>query len=544
MTDASLLPVCCRPFVLLFTGLIFTAQSHAADPTQAVILKNVMVPMRDGVKLATDVYRPAKDGKAISKPLPAILIRTPYDKDGKDEDGMFFAARGYVFVAQDVRGRYSSAGDFYIYTNEGPDGYDAVEWIAKQPWCDGNVGTYGGSYQAATQNALAVLRPPHLRTMFVTNGTSNYIEDGAGRGGAFALLHNMVYCVRLAATGKEAGSNPIARAALDDAYSMLPQWLTAAPLEGSSPLRHAPSYERWYFDWRAHPTYDDYWKQNGYNFEEHHSSYPDIPICLLGGWYDIFKRGTIRNFEGLSKRRAFTRLIMGPWTHTSGITYSGDVDFGPSAKLSLREEAARWFDEFLRGKDRGVAKEPPVKYFLMGGGESEKNKEGRLQSGGTWKTASTWPPPGSSPRKLYLTAGGGLADAPPGSDPPSRFQFDPDDPVPTIGGNIDSGKHLAPRGAHHQAASSTHPFARDQLPLAARPDVLVFETAPLEEEIEATGPIEVSLWVSSEAADTDFTAKLVDVHPPSKDYPDGYAMNVGGRHSADALSQRDGSARS
>ena len=364
--------------------------------------------MRDGARLATDLYFPAADGKALPGPFPVLLIRTPYNKDGKSGDGMFFAQHGYVFVAQDVRGRYQSEGDFYIYVNEGPDGYDCVEWIARQPWCDGNVGTYGSSYQAATQNALAVYAPSNLRTMFMVNGTSNYAEDGAGRGGAFALVHNLAYCFRLASNGKEAAGDDQVRVSLEGAYENLAQWLLAAPLGRTSPLRWTPSYQRWYSDWRAHPTYDDYWKQVGYSFEEHYGRYPDIPICILGGWYDIFKRGTLRNFEGLANRSAYTKLIMGPWTHSSGITYAGDVDFGPAAELSIREEALRWYDQFLKRREEGILNEPPVKYFLMGAKDSKTNRAGRLQSGGQWKTANTWPPDGFAERRLYLHGNGSL----------------------------------------------------------------------------------------------------------------------------------------
>ncbi|MEQ8790860.1 MAG: CocE/NonD family hydrolase [Pirellulaceae bacterium] len=498
----------------------------AAQPAEIVVTKNRMVPMRDGVKLATDIYRPVNDGEAVAEPLPVILIRTPYSKDGKEADGTFFAKHGYVFVAQDVRGRYKSEGAFYIYTSEGPDGYDTVEWIAKQPWCNGKVGTWGSSYQAATQNALAVLKPPHLRTMFVVNGTSNYVEDGAGREGAFALLHNMAYCFRLAATGHEAEKDARVKATMDDAYDKLPQWLWAGPLKRTSPLRWTSSYQQWYADWRAHPTYDRYWKQNGYSFEEHHGRYPEIPICFLGGWYDIFKRGTLRNFKGLAQRKAHTKLIMGPWTHTAGTTDVGDVDFGPKAKLSVEDEALRWFDQFLKGEDKGILKEPPVKYFLMGGGSGERNDAGRLQSGGRWETADQWPPAGFAERRFYLHADGSLHANPAKTGDPSVFQFDPAHPVPTIGGNIDSGKHLVPRGAQNQTPRADHPFSESELPLAARRDVLSFETPPLKQDVEVTGPMRVSLWVSSNALDTDFTAKLIDVHPPSDDFPAGYAMNV------------------
>jgi len=509
----------------------FPAAARSAEPSrdaavQVVIRKNQMVPMRDGVKLATDLYLPAEDGAPRSRSYPVILIRTPYDKDGKASEGAFFASHGYAFVAQDVRGRYQSEGEFYIYTNEGPDGYDTLEWIGEQAWCNGRVGTWGSSYQAATQNALAVLDPPYLRTMFVVNGTSNYVEDGAGRGGAFALLHNMAYCFRLAGSGHEAQQDAKAKAALQHAYGNLGQWLQAAPLKHTSPLRWTPSYRRWYADWRAHPTCDDYWKQNGYNFEEYHTKYPEIPICLLGGWYDIFKRGTLSNFEGLSKRKATTRLILGPWTHTSGITHAGDVDFGAKAKLSVRGEALRWYDQFLKEKESGIPDEPPVEYFQMAGRSAKKNDDGRLQCGGQWKTADRWPPAGYVETKFYLHPGGLLRKEQPGSGDPSVFRFDPENPVPTLGGNIDSGKHLVPRGAQNQRPGADHPFAQSELPLSARHDLLSFETPRLEEDVEVVGPMRVSLWVSSEARDTDFSAKLIDVSPPSVDYPSGYAMNV------------------
>jgi hypothetical protein len=498
----------------------------AADPPQVVVLKNLMAPLRDGVRLATDVYLPAENGAVRSGKFPAILMRTPYGKNTKEENGLFFAPAGYAFVAQDVRGRFQSEDDFYIYLHEGQDGYDAVEWVARQPWCNGDVAVWGSSYQAATQNALAIYRPPHLKTMILINGTSNYIEDGAGRGGAFALVHNLAYAMRLAASGKEAEANPLAKQALDEAYEKLPQWLDAEPLKPDSPLRFAPTYQRWYADWRLHPTYDDYWKQIGYDFESYYDQYPEIPVLVIGGWYDIFKRGTLNNYQGLAARGGTTRLLMGPWTHTGGTTDVGDVDFGPEAKISIEGESLRWFDETLQGKDEGFLKGPAIKYFLMGGGEGAKNKDGRLQSGGSWKTAASWPPSGFTETKLYLHADGSLQAELCRTGEASRYEYDPRNPVPTLGGNIDSGKHIVPRGAQNQTPPAGYIFADNTLPLSSRPDVLTFETPPLEEDLEVTGPIRVELWVSSSAKDTDFTAKLIDVHPPSADDPAGYAMNL------------------
>jgi len=524
----------------LLVSIVFST-SHSLTPScaggelvQVRIRKNVMMPARDGVKLATDVYLP--DGDEIPPgPFPAILIRTPYDKAGLVETAEFFTTHGYAVVAQDVRGRFASEGAFYIYVHEGPDGFDTVEWVADQPWCNGDVGTYGGSYLAATQNALAVLQPPHLRTMFVLVGTSNYIEDGAGRGGAFALLHNMAYAFRLAYTGKSGveddpdGGTPqqtAAGVAVNDAYNKLAGWLKAAPLKSASPLAWTPSYARWYADWRAHPTYDDYWKQNGYNFEEYYSQFPDIPVCFVGGWYDIFKRGTLENFKGLADRNPSTRLIMGPWTHSTGKTFAGDVDFGAAAKMDLKQEAATWFDRCLKGADAGGERVPTLKYFLMGGGSTGKTKDGRLQSGGRWKTADRWPPARFRQRQYYLHDDGSLQQVTCSSSASSTIHFQPDDPVPTIGGNIDSGKQLVRRGAQNQVLLKTDFGAQNELPLAARHDVLTFETPPLEQNVEVTGPIQVVLWVSSTAQDTDFTAKLIDVYPPSLDYPSGYSMNL------------------
>ena len=514
-------------------GLTLTSHARPPEgPIQVRIWKNVMAPMRDGVRLATDVYLP--NGETTPPgPFPTILIRHPYGKSRSAAPAEFFTTHGYAVAIQDTRGRYDSEGEFYIYVNEGEDGYDAVEWIAAQPWSSGDVGTYGGSYGAACQNALAVLRPPHLKTMFAYVGTSNYIEDGAGRGGAFALLHNMAYGFRLAQWGKEAQSgDPDAEeeiptlAALNRANEQLASWLMAAPLKSTSPLSWTPSYARWYADWRAHPTYDDYWKQNGYNFEERHSQYPDIPICFIGGWYDIFKRGTLRNFQGLTGRQGYVHLLVGPWTHSTGRTYAGDVDFGPEVKMTLRKKAVKWFDQFLKGKDLDLERQPPVRYFVMGAESAKRNDKGRLQSSGAWKSSGTWPPAGSRQLRLYLHPDGSLRRESPQEPGRSGFEYDPRNPVPTIGGNIDSGKQLVRRGARNQVPIEGEFAATDQLPLSSRSDVLSFQTPPLEEDLEIAGPMRVELWVSSTAKDTDFTAKLMDVYPPSSDYPEGYAMNL------------------
>jgi putative CocE/NonD family hydrolase len=517
-------------FVLVCGVLLLGGGQCFAKSSEVKVLRDVMVPMRDGVRLAMDIHLPATDGKVTTGAFPTILIRTPY---GKDKADTHFARRGYATVVQDVRGRYKSEGDFYIYMNESSDGLDTIEWVARQPWCNGKIGTYGTSYKAAAELALAVHRPPQLKTMFIGVCFSDYIEEGAGRGGAFGLLHNLAYVLRLASTGKEAQNDAAAAAALAEAYAdeNLAQWLYAAPLKANSPLQWAPSYQRWYNDWRVHPPNDDYWRQVGYNFEEYYSQYPDIPVYIVSGWYDLFKGGSIRNFQGLWRKNANTKLLMGPWTHGYNHTrkYAGDVNFGPNAQLveSMETEVDRWFDQFLKGENTGILREPPVRYFLIRPPEKTvKTSEGRLQSGGVWKTSETWPPKGFENQKFYLHSDGALQRAICKTKAPSRFQYDPRNPVPSIGGDIVTGRQIVPRGPRNQVPGVDTFAARNQLPLSSRRDVLSFETAVLERDIEVTGAVSVSLWVSSDARDTDFTAKLIDVYPPSKGYPGGYAMNL------------------
>lgn len=510
-------------------------QSTRPAEFDVLVAKNVMVPMRDGVRLATDVYRPARDGEALPGPFPTLLSRTPYDKDGGEGQARFFASRGYAVVVQDVRGRYASEGTFYIYLHEGEDGYDAVEWAAAQPWSDGRVGTYGGSYLAATQNALAVEAPPALAGMFVVVGTSNYWEDGAGSGGAFYLLHNVAYGFSLGSTSQEAAAMPGHQAGLREGARAenLWQWLSAYPYgHNATPFEHIEPYRQWFDDWVEHQSYDDYWKQNGYAFEPYYDRYPDIPIYFVGGWYDIFLHGTLENFESLSALHSSpTRLMVGPWVHGVGPRWSGNVDFGPSAARDIRAEQLRWFDEILMGRSTGVTEGPPAQLFVMGGGDGARNAEGRLSQGGRWVGTDAWPPPEAEPTSFYLHADGSLSrERPAGSPEPTVYTYDPEDPVPTIGGKIDSGQQLTSQGPFDQRCRVGEIFGcDDDLPLSARRDVLVFQTEPLQEAVTVMGPVTVRLWISSSAPDTDFTAKLVDVHPPSEDYPWGYDMLLADR---------------
>ena len=505
---------------------------------EVVVSRNVMVPMRDGVRMATDVYLPARDGVAVPGQFPTLLSRTPYGKNGSDQTARGLASNGYAVAIQDTRGRYESEGTFYIYVHEGRDGYDAVEWAAAQPWSNGDVGTFGGSYLAATQMAMAVEAPPNLKAMFIRVGTSNYWEDGSGSGGAFALLHNLGYALNLVTTSQEAQADPARQRALVSAREPdnFREWIRAYPFYPNTSLFELiPTYHRWFQDWVDHADFDDYWKQNGYTFELSYDQIPDIPIYYIGGWYDIFLRGTLNNYAGLAaKNSSPVKLMMGPWEHGVGSVRTGDVAFGAQAEVDLTAERLLWFDQAMKTDDErpdtGLFDGPSAQMFIMGGDDNSRT-EGGINHGGGWVSVTDWPPPQADNREFYLHADGRLAPEPPAAGAePTTYTFDPANPVPTIGGKVNSGGQLVTPAPFDQRCIAGEIFGcEDNLPLSARRDVLVFQTPPLDEDIVVMGPIEVKLWIASSAKDTDFTAKLIDSHPPSDDYPWGYDMLLADR---------------
>lgn len=248
--------------------------------------RNVMVPMRDGVRLATDLYFPALGDRPVSGKFPVILERTPYDKQGLGlvATAKFFARHGYVCALQDVRGRFESEGEWYAFAHEGPDGYDTVEWLGTRPWSTGKVGTIGGSYAGSDQHALANLRPPHLAAMVPRVAMHNYHTNSMRQGGCMELRFYS-YAFRMAMTSKEALADEKLRAVLVDAFENLGEWLGRLPMKlGVSPLRHLPSYERWVYDVMTHGDYDAYWKEFGYNVEEYWGTHADVPMLLFGSW--------------------------------------------------------------------------------------------------------------------------------------------------------------------------------------------------------------------------------------------------------------------
>ena len=494
-----------------------------------VVQRDVPVPMRDGVRLAADLYRPAIGDELVAGPFPAVMERTPYDKAEKYGEGRYFARRGYVAVMQDVRGRFQSEGEWYPFAKEAADGYDSVEWAAAQPWCNGKVGTMGGSYCGSDQSALATLNPPHLAAMVVAVGTSNYHTSSMRHNGALELRF-MVYAFQMATTSREALADPNLRAALQADLDRIREWLTRTPYrQGASALRALPSYERWLLDILGEADYNDYWRQRGYAIDQYYREHADVPTIYLGGWYDSYARGTTANYEALSRlKRSPQHLLMGPWTHGGwGVSCAGDVDFGSDSVLDdYNGLRLQWFDRWLKGIDNGVERRKPVRLFVMGGGSGCRDRNGRLAHMGVWREAAAWPLPKTRYTPYYIHADGALGSDLPQPSEPSRYTFDPRDPVPTIGGGISAAGQVMPAGAYDQRGDVRFYGCRDTLPLSARSDVLVFQTPCLEQPVEVTGPLAVRLWASSSARDTDFTVKLIDVHPPSADYPEGFAQNL------------------
>ena len=497
---------------------------------------DIMVSMRDGIRLATDIYLPAINGKAAAGPFPTIMERTPYDKSThpRPETAQYFASRGYVVMFQDTRGRFNSEGSFTKYLNDPNDGYDTVEWAVQQAWSNGKVGTFGISYGAHTQAALAVAAPPHLTCTFMdSGGFTNAYDNSCRNSGAFEL-RQICWAFTQAKVGKDAARDPSVKAALE--HEDLGRWLQRMPWkQGHSPLSWAPEYGEYIFEMWTRSDFDDYWKQVGICNELYFDRYADVPQLHMGGWYDPYTRTTTRNYSGLSPIKVGPiHMILGPWTHGAhDFTYAGDVDFGPQSVVAgnlaedYNELRLRWFDRWLKEMD-ALDQDSRVKIFVMGGGDGRKNLQGRINHGGRWRNEQEWPLERTKFTCYYLHSGGTLSTEIPAPHPEPRcYTFNPKDPVPTIGGNISSGADIMVGGAFHQRESPDfYGCAEPYLPLASRHDVLVFQTPPLEADTEVTGPVTVKLWAASSAVDTDFTGKLVDVYPPNMDYPQGFEMNL------------------
>lgn len=538
----------------------------SAESFGIVVARDVMLPMRDGVRLASDIYRPARDGEPLPGPFPTILLRTSYDKRAQryvSTIAEFFTPRGFVTVQQDLRGRYASEGrGEYRHTanpKEGTDGYDTIEWIAAQPWSNGRVGMVGSSHPGLVQTHAALYRPPHLAAIWPDVAPTNSYAHQVRWGGAMQL-HMFGALFLHAQDSQEALEDPALRAALFAAMGRMRELVYATPFKpGHTPLAGVPYLEATLFDYYTRGAYDAFWSAECNDFARHFTRHADVPGTFSGGWFDPYASATTAHFAAMAAQStAPQRLIMGPWTHqgmrTEGESYvANDVEFGPAAQWGFARfntEQLRFFARWLRDEPTGVDDDPPVHIFVMGGGSGRRTARGRLDHGGRWRAEREWPLARAVPTPLYLLPGGGLSAEPPReAAPPYRFRYDPANPVPTVGGPVtgffefvapDGGldpfwvrylppwtlmRSIVPDGpAHQQEQPGLVGCQPPYLPLSMRADVLVFQSEPLPAPVEVTGPLSATLYVASSAPDTDFTAKLIDVYPPGPDYPEGYHM--------------------
>jgi len=459
------------------------------EPYPVEVRTQVAVPMRDGVQLSTNIFLPKAEGK-----WPVILMRSPYGKgDEKQGDGLYYAARGYVVVNQDCRGRGASQGRWEPFVNEAPDGLDTHKWILAQPWCNGTIGTMGGSYVGFTQWAPAPDAGPYLKAMVPVVPLVDPYGDIAYIDGAFGLSLMMGW-------GSLMWTPPAdMKVPAWDGAGWLKAYRTLPLADWDRVLGYRVSYLR---DWIAHPHYDSYWAARGVRDRRQ-----DIqaPILAVGGWYDIFAKTALEHVNAVratsqsSEARNHQHVLMGPWTHgISNIGKVGDLDFGKGSVVDLRRMQTLWFDHWLKGKTNGVETWSPYRIFVMG-----RN---------VWRDEQAWPLRSTRYTKYYLHSqgtaqtregSGTLSTTEPLAEPSDEFIYDPNDPVPTLGGCNLFG---CPAGPTDQTAAET------------RRDVLVFTSNTLESDLEVTGPVKVVLYAATSARDTDWTAKLVDVHPDGRPF--------------------------
>jgi putative CocE/NonD family hydrolase len=519
---------------------ILHAQGVAANPAYEVTLKeNVMIRMRDGVHLATDIYFPSHGGAPVAGKFPVILTRGPYNKStGGGALALMFVPYGYIVVNQDVRGRYHSEGHWRPIRDDPNDGYDTAQWIGSQPWSNQSIGTIGTSYAGGTQHALAIAGAPYVKAMIPRNAMSDLGVYGMRHHGAFELrwfnwvetLGNAADTANAMPAALRAASDPSCAPALVDMGEHVQDGVLRLPLRpGTTTLRLAPDYEAWLVEAMGHGARDRYWADSGSSVVDHIAEYKDIPVYHVTGWYDSWSYQVANlNFEQLAKsKRSLQRLIVGPWIHSlERLTYAGEAQFTPDASLELGSFQRRWMDRWLKGVDNGVDREPPVRIYVMGGGDAHKTREGRIFVGGHWRDEHEWPLARTRYAPYFLHSGGTLSAQAPSDEPPTSYLFDPRHPVPTLGGNVSSQGRLMFQGAADQRGRTDFWLTRDTKPLSERKDIVVYRTPPLESDLEVTGPLTVKLWASSDGRDTDFTVKLVDVYPPNADYPAGVDLNV------------------
>ncbi len=447
---------------------------------------DVKIEMRDGVRLSTNIYRPDAEGK-----FPALLERTPYGNGGKGSEGYhFWASRGYVAVVQDTRGRFESEGLFYPVIFEANDGLDTQNWVSEQPWCNGRIGTFGGSYVGMTQWMPAIEGSRYIDAMFTyVPYTENYTV--AYQNGAYRMwLYSRWYTMMTAPYGFD--NDEFMKGEIDRMDLHLPL------LEQDTVIGWRMPFIR---DILNHPENDVYWKP--IRFEGKYCNVRSS-VYILAGWYDLFTGQNLKNFVELTKpstsgeSRTNHKIIVGPWAH-GGFQDStlGDMDFGKHAGIEITDLMHRWFDYHLKGMNTGIAEEPPVQIFVMGIN--------------VWRYENEWPLDRTQYTKYYFhsyeTANSKDGDGQlelriPSNEPPDSFIYDPSNPVPSTPDSsvFDDFKYS--------------PI--DHSNLESRKDILVYTTLPLEKDTEITGPVRITLYAASSAKNTDFTGKLLDVHPDER----------------------------
>ena len=475
--------------ILTITFLVASALPTPAQerepnlgPYSVHVRYNHMLAMRDGVRLATDVYRPETEGHH-----PVIMVRNPYGPESwfPKRKGPFWASHGYVYLAQDVRGRYDSGGEWRPYFNDMNDGYDTIDWASRQSWSNGKVGTLGGSYLGFVQWLAAKSGHPNLKVITPLVTPAN-LHELVFNGGAVWYSDNASWASNMA--GRTAQYLPLR-------WDEQKWYLPLMSLDD-----HLGQEISYWEDWLNEATNRSYWEP--VNVSSHFEDVT-LPVLHVGGWYDIFLKGTLDSFVGMvadapPEARRSQKLVIGPWYHLINDSAKvGELDFGPQSLIDLDQLQLRWLDYWLKGIENGIMDEPPVQIFVMGANR--------------WRFEHEWPLLRTKYVPYYLhrsdQGDGELSVTPPSNAQPlDEFIYDPRKPVPSIGGNFTFPLDIA------------GPF--DQKPLYDRDDVLVYTTAPLQESVEATGPVKVTLYASSSAKDTDFTAKLIDV------YPDGIAFNL------------------
>ena len=381
-----------------------------------------------------------------------------------------------------------------------------------------------GSYSGLTQLAIGVENPPGLTAQFIREMWDNSFKTGNYVGGAFHM-RRIGWIVGQAPVSQEAARDGTVRTALERMRGELLSWIERFPLafrRGQSPLALVPNYEDYLAGIIENNRYGPFWHRWGLDIERYWDQYADVPVYWLGGWYDIYSARTPGQYATMTRlKKSPQKLIVGPWLHgptNMESSSAGAVEFGPRAAVAFDLLVLRWYDQILKGVETGVLEEPPIRIFVMGGGDGHRTPEGRIFHGGEWRFEEEWPLARARNTPFYFQGDGTLSTEAAGASPPTLYLHDPDDPVPTVGG-VDAFAYEKGAGAFDQRGA-------DGLPLRLRRDVVVFQTPPLEEGLEVTGPVMVKLYASSSAIDTDFTAKLVDVYPPSPDWPEGFEMNL------------------